>query len=94
MTLKSSYIGYTTCSLYNRLGCHTQSGSIVSHLRETHGVSGTIPRRDLLASTTVLRSVMDKRKLVLSEAIHIKQDKPTLNAQNEGADKILNIFKH
>ena len=73
------------------VGCHK---SIMSHLRETHGVSGTIHRRDLLASTSILRTVPDKRKLVLSEAIHIKVDKPSLNAQNEGADKILNIFKH
>ena len=88
------YIGYTTCTLYNRFGSHTQSGSIMRHLREQHSVTGTIYRRKLLQSVKVLKSEENKQKLILTEAVLIKDLRPTLNSQEEGADKILNIFKH
>ena len=88
------YIGYTTCTLYNRFGSHTQSGSIMRHLREQHSVTGTIYRRKLLQSVKVLKAEVNKQKLILTEAVLIKDLRPALNSQEEGADKILNIFKH
>ena len=50
----STYIGYTTCSLWERFRMHTQNGSIIRHLSEAHGVS-RIPRREFLEDTKVLR---------------------------------------
>ena len=87
------YIGYTTCTLYSRFGGHTQSGSIMKHQRECHGVTGTIYRRNLLKSVVVLKKVSDKQKLISTEVL-IKNESPALNSQEEGSDRILNIFKH
>ena len=46
------YIGYTTCTLYDRFGMHTQSGSIKKHLSEVHNIQRT-PRRELLVNRSV-----------------------------------------
>ena len=87
------YIGYTTCALYDRFGMHTQNGSIKRHLVETHDAV-RLKRRDLLASTTIIASCNIRRKLVMTEAVLIKDNKPQLNSQNEGCDRLLKIFKH
>ena len=87
------YIGYTTCSLYERFGMHTQRGSIKGHMVDTHNVLRT-PRRDLLSCTKVLATTGDRRKLIMTEAVLIKELKPSLNSQDEGCNRILKIFKH
>ena len=87
------YIGYTTCTLYDRFGMHTQNGSIKKHLAEAHNIQ-RIPRRELLESTEVLATCNIKRKLVMTEAIFIKDMKPALNSQDEGCNRLLKIFKH
>jgi len=89
----NKYIGYTTCSLYQRFGCHTQSGSIRKHLTEEHGAT-SLRRRELLRSTEVLHRSNCRRDLIFMEALLIKENNPTLNAQDEGCEKILKIFKH
>ena len=89
----STYIGYTTCSLFERFKMHTQTGSIIKHLKEKHKIS-KVPRRDLLDNTTVLTHDKDKRKLVILEALLIKEKRPSLNSQAEGSDSILKIFIH
>ena len=42
----------------------------------------------------VLTKVSDRQKLILTKAVLIKNESPALNSQEEGADRILNIFKH
>ena len=51
---------------------HTQTGSIIKHLKENHKIS-KVPRHDLLDNTTVLTHDKDKRKLVMLEALLIKE---------------------
>ena len=84
------YIGYTTCTLYERFAQHA---SIKKHMSEVHGVA-RIGRRALLESVTVLCSISDRRRLIMTEAMMIKQNKPQLNSQEEGSTRLLKIFKH
>ena len=60
---------------------------------ETHDALG-LKRRDLLASTSITASCNIRRKLVMTGAVLIKDNKPQLNSQNEGCDRLLKIFKH
>ena len=89
----SKYIGYTTCSLHERFKMHTQNGSIIKHLRTAHKIQ-KVPRKDLLENTSVLATVMDRRKLIMTEAVFIKEKKPNLNSQAEGCDRLIKIFVH
>ena len=89
----SNYIGYTTCTLHERFKMHTQNGSVIKHLREKHNIQ-KILRKDILKDTTVLATCMDRRKLIMSEAVIIKEKRPTLNSQNEGSERIIKIFVH
>ena len=50
------YIGYTTCTLYDRFGQHTQSGSIKKHRSEKHEILRTT-RRELLQENKTPSSV-------------------------------------
>ena len=87
------YIGYTTCTLEERFRTHTQIGSIKNHLVTAHNIN-RIPKNELLEATTILRSCQLKRKLIMTEAILIKELKPSLNLQEEGCNKLIKIFKH
>ena len=48
-----TYIGYTTCSLYERFKMHTQTGFIIQHLRNGHNIN-RVPRCQLLDQTEVI----------------------------------------
>jgi len=87
------YIGYTTCTVSERFRMHAYNGSIKKHLVEVHNFNKVL-RAELLETTEILRHCHSKQELIMTEAILIKQHRPTLNAQDEGADRILNIFKH
>ena len=86
----SIYIGYTTCSLYERFKLHTQTGSIIQHLRVAYNID-RLPRRQLLDKTELIAMDRDKRCLVTLEALLIKEKKPSLNSQAEGRDWLLKI---
>jgi len=88
-----SYIGYTTCTLSDRFRMHAVNGSIKKHLVECHNYS-RVTKAELLNSIKVLRSCATKQELIMTEAVLIKQERPTLNSQEEGAERILKIFKH
>jgi hypothetical protein len=88
------YIGYTTCSVSERFRMHTQnSSSIKKHLQEHHGINKTTTA-ELLTDVKILKNSSSKTDLIFYEALLIKSLKPSLNAQNEGCDRILKIFKH
>ena len=89
----TKYIGYTACSVWERFKMHTQTGSIKKHLKDSHSINKP-SRQELLDKTEILKTINDKRKLIITEAILIKNNKPLLNAQEEGADRLLKIFKH
>ena len=84
------YIGYTTCSLAERFRTHQ---SVRKHLLDIHNQS-RVPTSHLLESVSVLRHCKSKRDLKYTEAILIKQERPSLNSQDEGCDQLLKIFKH
>jgi len=88
-----SYIGYTTCSIWERFKMHTQTGSIVKHLAEQHAIHKP-SRKQLVDKVTILKSCKDKRDLIYTEAVLIKELRPQLNSQNEGCDRILKLFVH
>jgi len=92
-TTNTTYIGYTACSIWERFKMHTQAGSIKRHLLEKHDIV-RVARRELVDDVTILRSCTNKRDLIYCEAILIKENRPPLNAQNEGCERILKIFNH
>jgi len=87
------YIGYTTCSISDRFRMHAVNGSIKKHLIESHNYN-RVAKTDLISNVDILRHCSNKRELLMTEALLIKQEKPSLNAQDEGADRVLKIFKH
>jgi len=89
----STYIGYTTCSLADRFRNHSYNGSIRRHLIDHHSVQ-RVQAVNLLNNVKVLKSCTDIRELYMTEAVLIKELKPNLNAQDEGCDRLLKIFKH
>jgi hypothetical protein len=73
---------------------HTQnSSSIKKRLQEHHGINKTTTA-ELLTDVGILKNSSSKTDLIFYEALLIKSLQPSLNAQNEGCDKILKIFKH
>lgn len=87
----SSYIGYTEATLTERMRNHTQHGSIIKHLQERHNIAKQ-KTKELLECVQVIGRANNKSELLLMEAIKIKYDKPELNGQEEGRDRILKIF--
>ena len=89
---EESYIGETTTSLSRRLTMHKQSGSIQTHFQETHHVNVT--REQLTENTTILAKENNKQKLLITEALLILKENPTLNIQFDNFYNILKLFKH
>ena len=88
--LLNIYIGYTTNPLKKRMTTHAQNGSIISHHVERHGER--VPTRGLLEATEVIFRASEVLELKIAEALHIKQEAPTINSQREGEARILHIF--
>ena len=86
----TSYVGYTECSLVDRLRNHAQHGSILEHYKDKHGRK--INTKSLVEDTIILRQLPSKEELLLAEALLIKEIQPTLNAQREGEVRVLAIF--
>ena len=85
------YIGYTEMTIKDRMRNHGQHGSIIEHLREEHSIQ-KVKTKELMESVTVIGRANTKQDLLLLEALHIKQNKPALNSQQEGRDRVLRIF--
>ena len=86
----ASYIGYTTCTLPLRFYSHVQNGSINRHNKQQHHAK--LFTQQLLETTKVLYSSSSTQDLLIAEALLIKECSPTLNAQEEGQERILCIF--
>ena len=72
---------------------HTQTGSIKNHIRDFHG-EARVTRQQLTECVKVLCMNNSVGYLRMTEAILIKEIKPSLNSQEEGCDRLLKIFKH
>ena len=51
-----------------------------------------VPREELLKDVTVVARCNDRRRLIKTEAIIIKEEGPALHTQAEGYDRLLKIF--
>lgn len=86
----TTYIGYTTNTIKQRMTMHAQTGSIISHHKETHN---NRPRTaEIMEDVSAIFKSRDKNELLIAEALLIKDRKPCLNNQNEGNTRILHIF--
>lgn len=88
--LAHTYIGYTECTLKQRMTYHCTCGSIKNHNKTAH--QKKICTKELLESTTILRKESNKEELMIAEALLIKEKKPTINLQNDGFQRTLLIF--
>ena len=86
----STYIGYTECTLTERLRNHAQHGSIALHSQQQH--SFKIKTAEILTNTEIARQLNTKEDLIIAEALYIKERNPTINAQREGETRVLSIF--
>ena len=73
------YIGQTTTTLSRRLTCHLQSGSILTHVKNTH--QRKLTRQDLVENTTIIAREPNRRRLQIKEAFLIRERTPLLNEQ-------------
>ena len=85
------YIGYTESTITERMRNHAQHGSIINHLRECHSIS-KIKTVELVKSVKILARGATKQELLILEALYIKEEQPSLNGQEEGRDRVLQIF--
>ena len=77
----ASYIGMTTMTLSKRISCHAQEGNVFSHFMQVHFVRPT--RDTLIDAFKVIDTDQDPRRLRLLEALHIVNDKPSINVTQE-----------
>ena len=73
------YIGVTTTTLSRRLTMHLQEGAIKQHMKNKHNTELT--RQTLVQNTQIIASTNDTRKLAILEALHIHEQRPSLNTQ-------------
>ena len=87
----SRYIGMTTCCLSRRLSYHLQNGAIQEHFLNVHGPR--ITRDQIVQGTTIRFRESDVERLRILEALIIKQEFPSLNNQETGANRILKLYR-
>ena len=75
------YIGHTTTSLSRRLTMHLQEGGPKMHLWTQHKTRLT--RQLLTDNTTIVMTCHDKRRLMATETILIRDTAPIINAQTK-----------
>ena len=88
--LPCSYIGVTTTTLSRRLTMHLQHGAIKLHHHQVHQQPPT--RGDLVANTRIICRETNFTRLHKMEAFHILQNRPTMNNQDTGTDRVLKLF--
>ena len=85
----ASYIGYTSCSLQNRVKNHSYSGAIKMHFEDEHLISGKKIKCDYFK---IIFKSNDVYTLQVAEALLIKKLNPDLNRRQEGLTRKLYIF--
>ena len=75
------YIGHTTTTLSRCLTMHLQSGAILRHTKDEH--DHDLNRQDLVNNTTILAREPDRKRLVILEAVYIRDAVPTMNTQED-----------
>ena len=85
----SSYIGYTTNILRDRINQHLYNGSIKDHMLAVHN---EIVTHEIINNTKILSRKQTKQELLINEALLIKDIKPEINIQSQSFTNILKIF--
>ena len=85
------YIGLTSTTLERRLARHIHSGSIKSHLEDSHNVKPT--KSQLLDNTSILTFANTRQKLFIKEALLISQQAPKINRQYDNFTNVLKLYK-
>ena len=81
-----NYIGRTSTTLRRRLLAHRNAGSIFQHYTDKHDRKPTL--QELIDNTKIKYKCNTYRDLVITEAVCIATEKPTINKQIE-ADNCL-----
>ena len=85
-----TYIGHTRTTLSRRLTMHVQGGSIAAHFLRCNNMKVT--KSILNNNTEVIDRDNDIHRLKIKEALHIKQQKPTINVQDDKFLRTLQLF--
>ena len=80
------YVGHTTTTLRKRMLAHRNNGAIHQHYVDNHDKKPTL--LELIEGTEIIHKESNYSRLLISEAVSIALQKPTLNIQQE-ADNIL-----
>ena len=81
-----SYIGYTKTTLRKRLLAHRNNGAIHQHFVDVHDKKPSL--QELIDNTEIIHRESNYGRILITEAVSIVLQKPTLNIQQE-ADQIL-----
>ena len=88
--LQNINCGSTTTTLSRRLTMHLNNGAINDHTLSVHRSS--LSRANIVDNTKVLCRQRDTFRLLVHEAILIKFRNPTLNRQDTGNTRILELY--
>ena len=67
---------------------HTQKLSVIKHVKEKHNIPKFF-RKIILRDPTVSTTSVDLRKLLMSEAVLIRELRPMLISQNEYCERTI-----
>ena len=87
---KQRYVGHTRCTLSRRLSMHLMNGSIKEHCFEKHNCK--ISRSQIVDNTSIRYYESDPVRLRILEALVIKFEKPCINSQETGLNRILRLY--
>ena len=89
----SAYVGLTTTTLSGRLTMHLNDSSSIALHRKNHSIPKSKFRKNLVENTSIIAHEIDKLRLQIIEALHIKRKKPKINRINlENSDNVLKCF--
>ena len=75
------YIGHTSTTIRRRLLAHRNQGSIHQHYVDVHDRKPSL--QELIDSTSIIHKESNYSRLLISEAVSIVTQKPSLNIQQE-----------
>ena len=81
-----NYIGHTTTTIRRRLQAHRNQGAIHQHFVDVHDRKPAL--QELIDNTEIIHKERNYGRLLITEAVSITMQKPSLNIQQE-TDQIL-----
>ena len=89
----NAYIGFTTTTLSRQLTMNLNDSSPIALHLKTHSIPKSKFRKILEENTTIMAHEIDKLRLQIPEALHIKTNKPKINRIHfENSDNVLKCF--